>query len=120
MAKARAKVGNHSAWAEDFQEIDSFRKRMSRYDEDRGSKGDIKLDRDLFLPEAYRNFIEQVDNSRVERKSVNLEGSQTSRNKSSKVRIEKEKLFILPSFVHHSDNMLRLQASKQSLKSDLG
>jgi len=87
MEKARSKIGNHSLWEADFKENDSIRRRMCRYGDDKGSKGDLEIEKQHFLADPYKVLLGQMEQSRSNKSLKTIDVSRASNNKSNHAKI---------------------------------
>lgn len=90
-------MGNHDEWQDEYRDKDHYRRLRSRYEEGNKSKGDLQIEKEPFLPDPYLKYIERLSPA---------SGEQTERASSGRpkhVRLEKEKLFILPTFTPNAE-----------------
>jgi hypothetical protein len=87
----KPRVGSNGEWQAEYRDKHNYRRLRSRYEE--GSKGDLQIEQEPFLPDPYVKYIQRLSPSPSEK---NIEGGSSGRPRH--VRLEKEKLFILPTF----------------------
>lgn len=57
----KAAVGSNSAWGADYKRQLSLKRNMSRYNDSQLSKGEIHISTSRFIPEHYKNYMDQLE-----------------------------------------------------------
>lgn len=91
-------MGSNDDWEDEYKDKNNYRRLRSRYDEGNKSKGDLDIVKEPFLPDPYLKYIERLSPASGERKTERAASS-----KPRHVRLEKEKLFILPTFTPNTE-----------------
>lgn len=93
----KPRIGNNDDWEEEYKDKNHYKRLRSRYEEGNKSKGDLQIEKEPFLPDPYLKYIERLSPA---------SGEKTERASSGRprhVRLEKEKLFILPTFTPNAE-----------------
>lgn len=110
-------VGSVSEWQKNSKNKELYRRISSKYnnDDDRKAKQTLKVDNEPFLLDPYRKFLDHVSRSGSHHK---LKESATSRPRY--VKVEKERLFILPAFSRNETVLGSSRASETEPQEQAG
>jgi hypothetical protein len=91
--KMKPRVGENSVWQAEFRDNDKYRRLRCKYEEGRKSKCELQISETPFLADPYLQLLNQLGRSRSAKK---LGESKEPVRRPKHVKLEHDKLFILP------------------------